>query len=91
MTRWAILLVVALALAVTGCGKRGKLEPPEDAERPYTYPSFYPPPATVNPTTTQVRDSEDDPAGLELSQPEPSLTPLPPGRTSTETYGTPLP
>ncbi|MEM7224844.1 MAG: lipoprotein [Pseudomonadota bacterium] len=91
MTRWAVLLAAGLALALSGCGKKGDLEPPEDDERDYTYPAFYPPPDTVNPGAPEVRDTKEDPAGLELTAPAPSLTPLPPGRTSTETYGSPEP
>ena len=92
MIRWTILLAAALALVLGGCGKRSDLEPPEDAERPYTYPAFYPPPDTVNPPAPQARDTKEDPVGLgpEQTQPAPSLSPLPPGRTSTETYGTPV-
>ena len=85
-----VITAVVVALALSGCGKRGKLEAPEGEESRFTYPRFYPPPASVNPQATETRDSEDDPAGLGLTDQPPSLTPLPPSRTRTETYGTPV-
>ena len=35
--RGAILTTVALALALGGCGRRGKLEPPPDPNNPFAY------------------------------------------------------
>lgn len=36
-----LLLAVALALSLPGCGKRGSLEPPDDQSN--EYPRVYPP------------------------------------------------
>ena len=52
MTMRNALLCFVLALAVTACGKKGSIEPPEDAE---LYKQTYPAPETVTP-----RESRED-------------------------------
>ena len=65
--RQAVLLtaVVALALAVTACGKKSGLSPPEGEEELYTYPRSYPAPSTVRPQPPLEAGEEDDPSFLQ--------------------------
>jgi hypothetical protein len=79
-----ILVALAAALALSACGKRAGLRPPDGEEKVYTYPKVYPNPATVLPpgaTDTTLRTREI-PEGLG------DLTPLPKGRKKT-IYGDP--
>ena len=42
MTRLALLLALALAVALVGCGRKGDIKVPKGAEAEYNYPAFYP-------------------------------------------------
>ncbi len=42
-------LLMALALALAGCGRKGDLRPPEGEESAYGYPQAYPAPESVLP------------------------------------------
>jgi len=84
------LTVVVLATVLGACGRRNPPRPPEGRESEYTYPRFYPAPATVLPAAAGE-------AGVEVEgEPEPDddirrLSPIPPSdsRTTTTTYGPP--
>ncbi len=83
-----VLITVALAVALTACGRRNSPSPPEDRKAEYTFPRFYPAPATVLPTGA-------DESGVAVEREPPkregirSLSPVPSpdSRTRTRTYG----
>ena len=80
------LAVIALATSLLACGRRNPPKPPKDREAEYTYPRFYPAPATVLPAAGA------EPAGTIESEPEPeeqirSLSPIPSPDSRTRTYG----
>lgn len=82
-----VLAVVAVAIALAACGKRNPPSPPKDRRAEYTYPRFYPAPATVLPAGA---DTTVDPVENERLQEQPirRLSPVPdPNRTRTRTYG----
>ncbi len=77
--------VLALAVALGACGKRGSLRAPDDATEAYTYPRQYPKPETVLPKgDTAVRRSG------EVSPSAGDLSPFPNSRKTT-TYSSPAP
>ena len=57
----ALLLVPLLALALSGCGKKGDPYAPEGQEEAYTYPNPYPKPGTLVPGGG-VAEPEDEEA-----------------------------
>lgn len=82
------LAVVALAAALVACGRSNPPKPPKGREAEYTYPRFYPAPATVLPAAA------GEPGGTIESEPEPepeeqirSLSPIPSPDSRTRTYG----
>jgi hypothetical protein len=90
----AALSVIALTTLLGACGRRNPPRPPEGRESEYTFPRFYPAPATVLPAapggarTGAGDEVEDD------TEPEDDirkLSPIPPSssRTTTKTYGPP--
>lgn len=86
----AALAVAALAAALGACGRRNAPKPPEGRESEYTYPRFYPAPATVVPAVTGgPKDETEDEAGPEEEIRRLSPMPPDPSRTTTTTYGTP--
>ena len=77
------LCAAAIALLLLGaCGKRADLREPDDATTPYTYPKFYPNPASVDPNARPAKRAAPKGAG-DISV-EPST------RRSTTTYGAPV-
>ena len=76
--------VLALAVVLGACGKRGTLRAPDDATEAYTYPRQYPKPETVVPQDTTARRSG------ELSPNAGDLSPFPNARKTT-TYSSPAP
>jgi len=77
-----VLAVLAMAATVVACGKKSVLEPPEDAQVPYTYPQTYPNPGRVLPSTTEEMKAPE-------RAPPPhagGLTPFPTDRTTTTIY-----
>lgn len=69
-----LLLPLALTLAVTACGRKGAIEPPEGEAAAYTYPRTYPDPATMVPGD-----------GKSTSPPPPSFPPQEFGEERTRT------
>ena len=47
--RMTVALVLALGLALSACGRKGSLHPPEGEEGAYTGPGVYPAPESVVP------------------------------------------
>jgi hypothetical protein len=85
-TTAAALAVIALAAALVACGRRNPPRPTKDREAEYTYPRFYPAPATVLPA------AGGEAGGTIESEPEPeeqirSLSPIPSPDSRTRTYG----
>ena len=71
MTRYSLLtrlLLLALTVSLLGaCGKKGSLDAPEGEAERYTFPGFYPNPATVVPGAEaepqqdlNIRGEDDD-------------------------------
>ena len=79
---WPLLAAVALAATMAACGKKAELEPPENAQVPYTYPQQYPNPATVLPNPEDEATTPAYPAPPHAG----TLTPFPLDRTTTTTY-----
>lgn len=79
-----VLIAVALAAGLAGCGKRGELKPPAGEESRYTYPRPYPDPKSVLPSET----GQSAPRSLEAPVHAGDLSPFPGGRRTT-TYGQP--
>ena len=89
--RLLVLAVVmtALLVALSACGRKGAPKPPEGTESAYTYPQAYPEPATAGP----VPQGEDPQKGRgllsifegaekETAEPQPeSILVLPPRET----------
>ena len=77
---------LALALALTGCGKKNRPQPPEGAASSYTHPQTYPKPSSVLPGKEEKavkRPVEPTHAG--------GITTFPSERrTRTTTYGSEL-
>jgi hypothetical protein len=86
----AALAVVALATALGACGRRDAPRAPEGREGEYTYPRFYPAPATVLPATAGgAGDEVEVEVDTEPEEDIRKLSPIPPSdsRTTTTTYG----
>ncbi len=76
-----LLAAAALTATLAACGKKSALEPPENAQVPYTYPKQYPSPGTVLPSTEEEKKMPERPpphAG--------GLTPFPTDRSTTTIY-----
>lgn len=81
----AVLGLVAVAVGLSACGKRGSLEPPTGEEKAYSYPLFYPAPDTVVPSAELPAGEKAFPEDEPFSRP---LSPVPSSldRTRTESY-----
>lgn len=75
--RWAIIGLIS-ALGLAGCGKKGKLSPPEGEEDLYTHPQVYPKPSS------QVPGWDDDKPRQDTASDNISI--FPGERTKTKTY-----
>ena len=53
LPRASVITLIALALALGACGRKGALKPPEGEEDTYTYSHTYPAPETVVPETSE--------------------------------------
>ncbi len=86
---WAVVLILAaVAVGLAACGRRNSPSPPSDRKAEYTYPRFYPAPATVLPdgADTTVGPTEEEPP--QETQPRKlSPVPNPDSRTRTRTFG----
>ncbi len=84
-----ILAVLALAVGLGACGKKGRLEAPEGEESAYTYPHFYPARSSVVPSGRPGAEEEEEEELEDTLVPEPTLSRFPtsPSRTTTKTYG----
>ncbi len=83
-----ILLLMALAAGLVACGRRNAPSPPEGREAEYTYPRFYPAPATVLPAgadATEVEVERKPPPEEEIRRLSP--VPSPTSRTTTRDFG----
>jgi predicted small lipoprotein YifL len=83
-----VLALAAVAVGLAACGRRNPPKPPNDRKAEYTYPRFYPAPATVLPdgADTTVRPVEEEPT--QETQPRKlSPVPSPDSRTRTRTFG----
>lgn len=79
---WRLLAAVAVVAAVSGCGKKAGLEPPEGQEGTYTYPRVYPNPETVLPS----KDKKSESPTYQAPPFAGGLSPFPQDRTTTTTY-----
>lgn len=80
--------VAALAVVLAACGRRNPPSPPSDRKAEYTYPRFYPAPATVlpagaDPTVRPVERETTDEFRIRKLSPVPN----PESRTRTRTFG----
>lgn len=71
-------LLIALSLALSGCGRKGALRPPDDEKSAYTYPQAYPEPESVlpvipgpagEPREDSTEEPDPDPEGLGIVTP----------------------
>lgn len=81
--------LLALAVALAACGKKGDLRPPDGEDAAYTYPKFYPDPKTVEGEPGAPASREEAEENLEQEADEVGIqrSPLLPSRTTTQTYG----
>ena len=83
-----MLVLIAMAAALAACGRRNAPGPPKGREAEYTYPRFYPAPATVLPA-----DAEESGVAVEREPPREeeirrlSPVPSPDSRSRTRTSG----
>lgn len=75
--RWAIVGLIS-ALGLAGCGKKGKLSPPEGEEALYTHPQVYPKPSSQVPGWDDEKPRQDTVSD--------DISIFPDDRTKTKTY-----
>jgi len=83
-----MLVLIAMAAALAACGRRNAPSSPKGREAEYTYPRFYPAPATVLPAGADesgVAVEREPPREEEIRRLSP--IPSPDSRTRTRTYG----
>ncbi len=89
--RWSsavVLTLAALAVGLAACGRRNPPSPPSDRKAEYTYPRFYPAPATVLPAGADesgVAAEREPPPEEEIRRLSP--VPSPDSRTRSRTSG----
>ena len=83
----AVLAALLLGAGPIACGKRGATEAPEGLEDEFTYPRPYPAPYSVAPGAVEAEGEEAAAEEPVLRQGESKLSPFPPSRTRTTTYG----
>lgn len=76
---WRLLAVAAVAVALSACGKKADLVPPDGEEASYTYPRAYPNPDSVLPST----DKKSEPPARPAPPFAGGLSPFPKNRTTT--------
>ena len=58
-TKTFAVILIALAVALGACGRKGNIKPPEDEASAYTFPKVYPAPESVVPQADETPDDTD--------------------------------